>query len=58
MTWERNAIQKYNNVVLWAHYNAFEFCKKKTIIPDVAIKVHKKNETKKSKFQCHFHLPG
>lgn len=36
-----------------------EFCtKKNSIIPDVAIKVHKKNETKESKFQCHFHLPG
>ena len=26
--------------------------------PDVAIKVHKNNETKESTFQCHFHLPG
>ena len=34
------------------------FTKKKSIIPDVPIKVHKKNETKDSKFQCHFHLPG
>lgn len=32
--------------------------KKNSIIPDVPIKVNKKNETKESKFQCHFHLPG
>lgn len=58
MTWERNAIREYSNVLLWAHYNAFEFCKKNSIIPYVAIKVHKNNETKESTFQCHFHLPS
>ena len=53
MLYENIIMSCYELIIM--HLN---FVKKNSIIPDVAIKVHKKNETKESKFQCHFHLPG
>ena len=53
MLYENIIMSCYELIIM--HLN---FVQKKLYHPDVAIKVRKKNETKESKFQCHFHLPG